>query len=111
MEPWTITAGTVEDTGDGKLSPEAIRTELARFVRERREYDSAFHYLDGLELYGSSDAEQLPMPDNLHPADGCPELDRRTLRRARVRSRKQRSWSRIARSIEAMRETMPERRR
>ena len=40
--------------------PGAVRDALA-------EADPAIHYLDGLELYGAADHEQLPLPDNLHP--------------------------------------------
>lgn len=73
-EPWTTTAGTVEDVAAGKLSLNAIRDELSRIVKQRRESDPAIHYLDGLKLYGASDAETMPMPDNLHPADDVQAL-------------------------------------
>jgi hypothetical protein len=71
---WTITAGTVDDVRDGKLSLGVIRTELARIVGERAEFDPAIHYLDGLELYGPDDADHLPLPDNLHPGDDVQAL-------------------------------------
>ena len=31
--------------------------------------DTALTYLDGLELYGETEWESLPMPDLLHPDD------------------------------------------
>jgi hypothetical protein len=73
-DPWTTTAGTSEEVTDGKLSLHTIREELNRLVDERAEYDPAISYLDGLELYGTNDAETLPMPDNLHPGDDVQRL-------------------------------------
>jgi len=32
--------------------------------------DGNLHYLDGLRLYGPDDADDLPLPDRLHP-DGA----------------------------------------
>jgi hypothetical protein len=74
VEPWTLTAGTAADVAAGKLSLRAIRAELKQIVEARREYDSAIAYLDGLELYGPADAEEFPMPDNLHPGDDVQQL-------------------------------------
>lgn len=73
-EPWTTTAGTVEEASAGKLSLSGIRAELSRIVEQRREWDPAIHYLNGLDLYGAADAETMPMPDNLHPADDVQAL-------------------------------------
>ncbi|WP_345763639.1 SGNH/GDSL hydrolase family protein [Diaminobutyricibacter sp. McL0608] len=73
-EPWTITAGTVDDVNAGKLSLGVVRAELERIVRERAQLDPAIRYLDGLELYGPDDAELLPLPDNLHPGDDVQAL-------------------------------------
>jgi hypothetical protein len=44
-----------------------IREELARIVAQRAETDPAIHYLDGLDLYGAADHDELPLPDALHP--------------------------------------------
>ena len=74
VEPWTVTAGSAADVVAGKLSLRAIRVELKQIVEARREYDSAIAYLDGLELYGPADAEEFPMPDNLHPGDDVQKL-------------------------------------
>ncbi|SDP46763.1 hypothetical protein SAMN04487905_104238 [Actinopolyspora xinjiangensis] len=30
-------------------------------------HDPNLHYLDGRELYGAVDFEELPLPDQLHP--------------------------------------------
>jgi hypothetical protein len=73
-EPWTISAGTVDDVSDGKLSLAVIRDELARIVAARAELDPRIHYLSGLELYGAHDAELMPLPDNLHPGDDVQAL-------------------------------------
>jgi hypothetical protein len=49
-----------------------IRAELAGIVEQRG--DPHLGYLDGSELYGAADAEQLPLPDDLHPG---PQAHRR----------------------------------
>ncbi|AUS80984.1 lipase [Actinoalloteichus sp. AHMU CJ021] len=51
----------------GKLTLTVIRDELARVVSRRAAQDPHLHYLDGLDLYGRGDAEDLPLPDGLHP--------------------------------------------
>lgn len=51
----------------GKLTLATIRTELARIVAQRAVIDPQLFYLDGLDLFGASDAEAMPLPDNLHP--------------------------------------------
>ncbi|HVV13621.1 GDSL-type esterase/lipase family protein [Amycolatopsis sp.] len=51
----------------GKLTLTVIRDELARIVKQRAAEDPALSYLDGLELYGPADFEELPLPDALHP--------------------------------------------
>ncbi|MFB7935234.1 GDSL-type esterase/lipase family protein [Streptomyces sp. NPDC056039] len=51
----------------GKLTLGVIREELARIVRQRAADDPNLHYLDGLDLYGESDAAELPLPDHVHP--------------------------------------------
>lgn len=51
----------------GKLTLQVIRAELARIVAQRAATDPHLHYLDGLTLYGETDAAVLPLPDGLHP--------------------------------------------
>ncbi|WP_041832341.1 SGNH/GDSL hydrolase family protein [Actinoplanes sp. N902-109] len=53
--------------GPGKLTLRVIRDELARIVGQRSAEDKNLHYLDGLALYGEADADELPLPDRLHP--------------------------------------------
>ena len=47
-----------------------IREQLARIVAQRAVDDQLLFLLDGLRLYGPQDAEELPLPDGLHP-DGA----------------------------------------
>lgn len=56
----------VNGTGTGKLTLTVIREQLARIVAQRAD-DPALFLLDGLDLYGPQDAEELPLPDALHP--------------------------------------------
>ncbi|WP_175865828.1 SGNH/GDSL hydrolase family protein [Burkholderia cepacia] len=51
----------------GKLTLTVIREELRRIVEQRAASDPHLHYLDGLELYGQQDFNDLPLPDQLHP--------------------------------------------
>ncbi|GGX24287.1 GDSL-type esterase/lipase family protein [Streptomyces lomondensis] len=59
--------GDPAEKAAGKLTLGVIREELSRIVRLRAADDPNLHYLDGLDLYGASDAAELPLPDNLHP--------------------------------------------
>lgn len=59
--------GDPEDTAAGKLALTVVREHLARIVEERAAEDPNLHYLDGRDLYGPDDAEELPLPDALHP--------------------------------------------
>ena len=59
--------GDPAEVAAGKLTLRVIREELARIVARRRAEDPHLHLLDGLELYGPSDAVELPLPDRLHP--------------------------------------------
>ncbi|CAM5596494.1 Lipase OS=Streptomyces antimycoticus OX=68175 GN=SSPO_095130 PE=4 SV=1 [Streptomyces antimycoticus] len=36
-------------------------------MKQRAADDPHVHYLDGLDLYGEADADELPLPDELHP--------------------------------------------
>lgn len=60
-------AGDPSDRATGKLTLATIRDELAAIVERRARTDPNLHYLDGRTLYGPDDAEDLPLPDNLHP--------------------------------------------
>ena len=60
-------AGNPAEIASGKLTLQVIRDELARIVQRRATDDPHLSYLDGLELYGASDAAQRPLPDDLHP--------------------------------------------
>ncbi|GAB3818188.1 SGNH/GDSL hydrolase family protein [Tessaracoccus terricola] len=71
---WVTTAGRAEELAEGKLSLAVVREELAEVVAQRSEEDPFIGYLDGSLLYGSADAERLPMPDNLHPDDSVSAL-------------------------------------
>ena len=61
-----IATGRPEDQAQGRLTLEVIRRELQSLV-QRRAGDGHLHYLDGTTLYGAADAEELPLPDGLHP--------------------------------------------
>jgi hypothetical protein len=50
-----------------RLTLSVIRSELARITAERSVDDPNLAYLDGRELYGAADSEELPLPDRLHP--------------------------------------------
>ena len=60
-------AGNPAERAAGKLTLNMIRDELQRIVTQRAIDDPHLSYLDGRELYGAADAEELPLPDNLHP--------------------------------------------
>ncbi|WP_354644706.1 GDSL-type esterase/lipase family protein [Kitasatospora camelliae] len=59
--------GDPAQTGAGKLTLTVIRDALSRIVRQRAATDPNLHYLDGLDLYGSTDHAKQPLPDELHP--------------------------------------------
>jgi hypothetical protein len=59
--------GDPAERAAGKLTLTVIRDQLARIVGERAAGDPNLHLLDGLELYGPADADELPLPDRLHP--------------------------------------------
>ncbi|MGZ4688996.1 MAG: SGNH/GDSL hydrolase family protein [Acidimicrobiia bacterium] len=61
-----VTVDGLEELRVTSLTLQKIRSALASVVEQRRELgDSNLHYLDGLELFGADDAEDLP--DDLHP--------------------------------------------
>jgi hypothetical protein len=64
----------VNATATGKLTLRVIREQLARIVAQRAVDDQLLFLLDGLRLYGPQDAEELPLPDGLHPDGGTHQL-------------------------------------
>ncbi|MDT0381107.1 SGNH/GDSL hydrolase family protein [Streptomyces sp. DSM 42041] len=62
-----VSTGDSAEVADGKLTLRVIRDELAGIVRQRAAEDPHLHHLDGLALYGASDAATHPLPDGLHP--------------------------------------------
>jgi hypothetical protein len=62
-----VTAGRPEEIAAGKLSLGVIRAVLADVVARRRPDDPHLTYLDGRELFGEADWDEMPMPDLLHP--------------------------------------------
>lgn len=59
--------GDPSEVAAGKLTLQVIREELAAVVEQRRRDDPHLHHLDGLTLYGETDAAVRPLPDGLHP--------------------------------------------
>ncbi|MGW1752158.1 SGNH/GDSL hydrolase family protein [Streptomyces sp. NPDC002092] len=59
--------GDPGERASGKLALGVIRDELTRIVTQRSAEDPNLNYLDGRELYGESDHDELPLPDQLHP--------------------------------------------
>ncbi|WP_280874020.1 GDSL-type esterase/lipase family protein [Streptomyces pseudovenezuelae] len=57
--------GDPADVAGGALSLTVVRAELARIVAARRASDPHLHHLDGLELLGPDEADDLA--DGLHP--------------------------------------------
>jgi hypothetical protein len=62
-----LATGDPAEVQAGRLTLQVIREELSRIVAQRAETDPAIHYLDGLDLYGAADHDELPLPDALHP--------------------------------------------
>jgi len=60
--------GDPADVAAGKLTLTVIRQALAEIANERAEQDPSLYYLDGLDLYGPADFDELPLADNLHPS-------------------------------------------
>lgn len=59
--------GNAEDITQGKLTLAVIREQLRTIVERRSKDDDNIRYLDGRQLYGETDNEHLPLPDELHP--------------------------------------------
>lgn len=62
-----VATGDPAEVAAGRLTLRVIRDELARIVAQRAAADPHLRYLDGLELYGPADHDELPLPDGLHP--------------------------------------------
>ncbi|MCW2604714.1 MAG: lipase [Pseudonocardiales bacterium] len=62
-----VATGDPLEVSRGALTLEVIRAELERIVAQRSTTDPALTYLDGKDLYGPHDAEQMPLADGLHP--------------------------------------------
>jgi lysophospholipase L1-like esterase len=60
-------SGNAKEARQGKLTLRVIREQLRSIVQQRAQTDPNIHYLDGTSLYGASDNERLPLPDELHP--------------------------------------------
>ncbi|MGV9909587.1 GDSL-type esterase/lipase family protein [Streptomyces tendae] len=62
-----VATGDPAERASGKLTLNVIRDELSRIVAQRAADDENLYHLDGRELYGEADAEDLPLPDGIHP--------------------------------------------
>ncbi|KLN69181.1 lipase [Rhodococcus erythropolis] len=62
-----VATGDPAERAAGKLTLRSIREELARIVTQRSADDPNLHYVDGCDLYGAAENEELPLPDQLHP--------------------------------------------
>ena len=62
-----VATGDPAERASGKLTLRSIREELARIVTQRSVDDPNLHYVDGCDLYGAAENEELPLPDQLHP--------------------------------------------
>ncbi|MEV5295902.1 GDSL-type esterase/lipase family protein [Streptomyces sp. NPDC053741] len=69
-----MATGDPAETTAGRLTLVIVREVLADIVKQRSAEDPNLHYLDGLDLYGQSDHDELPLPDGIHPS---PEGHRR----------------------------------
>jgi hypothetical protein len=67
-----VASGDPADVAAGRLTLEGVREVLAEVVDRRG--DPRLTYVDGLGLYGATDAERLPLPDNLHPDSAAHQL-------------------------------------
>jgi hypothetical protein len=57
--------GDPADVPGGRLTLAVVREVLSDVVAQR--HDPALRHVDGLSLYGATDAAERPLPDNLHP--------------------------------------------
>ncbi|WP_333619137.1 SGNH/GDSL hydrolase family protein [Dietzia sp.] len=59
--------GDPADINAGAMTLRTVRTDMSALVARRRVSDPNLHLVDGLELFGESDAERFPLADRLHP--------------------------------------------
>lgn len=62
-----VATGDPAEVAAGRLTLRVIRAELERIVAQRSAGDPYLSYLDGQELYGPADHDELPLPDGVHP--------------------------------------------
>ncbi|MFZ2272318.1 MAG: lipase, partial [Corynebacterium variabile] len=62
-----VATGDPTEVAAGKLTLEVVREELASVVAQRAADDPHLTYVNGLDLLGHADVEELPYADNLHP--------------------------------------------
>jgi lysophospholipase L1-like esterase len=62
---WVVSDADPSAIAEGRMSLGVVREALARIVAERSAQDPNLHYLDGRQLFGADDLDDLP--DNLHP--------------------------------------------
>ncbi len=60
--------GDPSEVAAGKLTLTVVRQALADIAKERAAQDPNLYFLDGLDLYGATDFDELPLADNLHPS-------------------------------------------
>ncbi|MFP7364261.1 SGNH/GDSL hydrolase family protein [Corynebacterium callunae] len=63
---------TGEDTSNGRLTLEVIRSAVAEIVDHRA--DENLHHINGAEIFSAADAAEHPLPDNLHPDAASHEI-------------------------------------
>jgi len=68
-----VATGEPGDEAQGRLTLSVIRREQ-RSLAERRSDDTNLHYLEGTDLYGEPDSEELPLLDALHPSTAAHRL-------------------------------------
>ncbi|MCR3720111.1 MULTISPECIES: GDSL-type esterase/lipase family protein [Prauserella salsuginis group] len=59
--------GDPSDVKAGRLTLTVVRDALRRIVEQRAAHDPNLFYVDGLDLYGPDDHDELPLSDALHP--------------------------------------------
>lgn len=69
-----LAAGDVDEVPRGRLTLSVLRNQLSSIVAARSANEANLHYLDGTELYGETDSELMPLPDDLHPGGDAQKL-------------------------------------
>ena len=62
-----VAAGDPAEVQRGKLDLATIRADIDQVFQDRSASDPNLFALDGTALYGASDAQSHPLPDDLHP--------------------------------------------